>query len=187
MVPDAMDVAANIIEAATDVDQMKLHKLLYFAQAWHLAWYGEPMFEGRIEAWQFGPYVPRVGRIYSGEGYERQPIPRPLGGNAAALDDRRQVVLLTVVQAYDGLTGRELATLSKQDAPWREARGDIPDDDPNCREEITPESLTAFYRKSGRFGAHPPVVEVRDELLARASRGDRAAVTEALDEAVGIK
>ncbi len=38
-------------------DQMKLYKLVYYAQAWHLANYGKPLFEEDIEAWPHGPVV----------------------------------------------------------------------------------------------------------------------------------
>lgn len=36
------------------------HKLLYYAQAWSLAWTGRPLFEDRIEAWINGPVVSDV-------------------------------------------------------------------------------------------------------------------------------
>jgi uncharacterized phage-associated protein len=29
---------------------MRLQKLLYYCQGWHLAWYGRPLFEDRVEA-----------------------------------------------------------------------------------------------------------------------------------------
>jgi uncharacterized phage-associated protein len=42
------------------VDQMKLQKLLFYAQAWYLGHTGAALFEDDIEAWPWGPVVPSV-------------------------------------------------------------------------------------------------------------------------------
>nr|WP_255365881.1 type II toxin-antitoxin system antitoxin SocA domain-containing protein [Corynebacterium sp. NML130628] len=34
---------------------MKLYKICFFAQGWHLAWTGLPLFEGELQAWAKGP------------------------------------------------------------------------------------------------------------------------------------
>lgn len=39
------------------IDQMKLYKLVYYAQAWWLAQKGYPLFDEDIEAWPWGPVV----------------------------------------------------------------------------------------------------------------------------------
>jgi uncharacterized phage-associated protein len=39
---------------------LKLQKLIYYAQAWHLALKSSPLFEERIEAWIHGPVVRSV-------------------------------------------------------------------------------------------------------------------------------
>jgi uncharacterized phage-associated protein len=38
-------------------DQLKLYKLVYYAQAWYLANFEAPLFEEDIEAWPHGPVV----------------------------------------------------------------------------------------------------------------------------------
>lgn len=44
--------------------QAKLQKLVYFAQGYHLAKYGEPLIEEEFEAWRFGPVVPAIYELY---------------------------------------------------------------------------------------------------------------------------
>ena len=39
---------------------MKLQKMLYYQQGFHLAYFGTPLFDKDIEAWMFGPVVPSV-------------------------------------------------------------------------------------------------------------------------------
>jgi len=53
--------------SAPAIDQMKLQKLLFYAHAWHLAFYDKPLFEEDFEAWPWGPVVRDVyaqTRIY---------------------------------------------------------------------------------------------------------------------------
>ncbi len=44
-----------------------LQKLLYYAQGYYLAQFGEPLFDEPIEAWQHGPVVVDVWRRYKGQ------------------------------------------------------------------------------------------------------------------------
>ena len=39
------------------IDEMKLHKLLYFTQRECLIQKGEPMFDAQFEAWKYGPEI----------------------------------------------------------------------------------------------------------------------------------
>lgn len=67
------DVAKFFIEIAAHqnaansgdlMTNLRLQKLLYFAQGWHLARYGTPLFDAPIEAWDYGPVVPEVYQEY---------------------------------------------------------------------------------------------------------------------------
>lgn len=51
-------------EKQRPVSNLKLQKLLYYAQAWHLAIFKQPLFNDEIEAWVHGPVVPEVFRAY---------------------------------------------------------------------------------------------------------------------------
>src|ERR1044071_4359251 len=47
-------------DSGEPISNLKLQKLLYYAQGWHLALRNEPLFHERIEAWVHGPAVPPV-------------------------------------------------------------------------------------------------------------------------------
>ncbi len=55
-------------EARYDVTPMKLQKLLYFLNGWHLAVTGNPAIGEEFKAWQYGPVVPSVYRYFKGFG-----------------------------------------------------------------------------------------------------------------------
>lgn len=73
---DVMDVADFFIDLANSGDpeeddgmtNMKLNKLLYFAQAASLQRFGRPLFDESLEAWKYGPVVPRVYREFKKYG-----------------------------------------------------------------------------------------------------------------------
>jgi len=48
------------IDEGNFVTQMKLQKLVYFAQGYHLARFGEPLLKENFEAWMYGPVVPDI-------------------------------------------------------------------------------------------------------------------------------
>jgi uncharacterized phage-associated protein len=58
----AIDIAAYFVELASDINEndltnLKLQKLLYFAQGKYLSKYDAPLFKEDIEAWFLGPVV----------------------------------------------------------------------------------------------------------------------------------
>ncbi len=58
------------------IDQMKLQKLVFYAQAWHLARRGTALFAEDVEAWPWGPVVRSL--YVETRKYGRGPVPRPL-------------------------------------------------------------------------------------------------------------
>lgn len=72
--PTALHVAQYFISQSKisspyAVTNLKLQKLLYYAQGFHLAVYGEPLFEEEIQAWAHGPVIPSVYNRLKRYGY----------------------------------------------------------------------------------------------------------------------
>lgn len=133
-------VAAAVLERTGAVDSFKLQKLVYYCQAWHLAWEGERLFDSRIEAWANGPVVPALYQKHRGE-YR---IEKWLDGNPHDLTDRERTTIESVVNFYDKYSGWELAELTHREMPWRSARAGLgPNDRGN--QEISPAAMLEFY------------------------------------------
>ena len=77
MTYNALEVARYIIyheeQAGRPVSNLRLQKLLYFVQAKFLVEKNEPCFTQKMEAWNFGPVVPKVYKAY--RYYGNTPIP----------------------------------------------------------------------------------------------------------------
>lgn len=95
---------------------MRVQKLLYFAQGWHLARYGKPLFSAPLQAWQYGPVVPEVYECYRISGAQGLTTD---GVDTSAFTPDELALLLDVAADYDGFSTAALVTMTHQPgAPW---------------------------------------------------------------------
>lgn len=132
---NVQDVAKFFIGLANDqanndqgdlMTHLRLHKLLYFAQGWHLTRYGKPLFEEEIEAWQYGPVVPSVYNAYKQHG--RAGIAGELP-NIDAFTEEEFSLLLDVAREYEKYGTSSLVNMThKPGSPWSivNGHGNIP-------------------------------------------------------------
>lgn len=122
------DVAAYILQKQGGMSAMKLQKLVYYAQAWTLAWLDRPLFAERIEAWANGPVVPALWPHHRGK-FAVTP-PWPLGSPEALTADEKGAID-RVLDFYGDKSPQWLSDLTHMERPWREARGNLSEDTPS--------------------------------------------------------
>ncbi|MFS8119254.1 MAG: Panacea domain-containing protein [Microcoleus sp.] len=54
-------------QSDVEINAYKLQKLVYYAQAWHLAIYGMPLFNADFQAWVHGPVIPDLLEKYQSQ------------------------------------------------------------------------------------------------------------------------
>lgn len=113
-----LDVARYVLRKAGPMTTMKLQKLVYYAQAWSLAWEGEPLFPEAIEAWKHGPVVRMLFEQHRGW---RQ-ISDLDAGPENALGPVQRETIDAVLERYGGLQAELLSELTHAEDPWRDAR-----------------------------------------------------------------
>lgn len=103
---------------------LKLQKLLYYAQGWYLGLYGEPLFREKLQAWIHGPVQPRVWRRFKEYG------PHAIQEDPSDVDLPQDVKrhLTEVFDAYGSFSAWELQRMTHSEPPWQKARGDLPMD-----------------------------------------------------------
>ena len=104
---DVMDVADFFIATANEgnaeeddgMTNMKLNKLLFFAQAASLQRFGKPLFDAPLEAWKYGPVVKEVYRTFRKYGRDSiKQVARPFDWRA--VDPRVLELLCDVYRVY---------------------------------------------------------------------------------------
>ncbi len=148
------DVAAYILRERGPMSTWKLQKLVYYSQAWHLAWDDEPLFDAPIEAWANGPVVRELYRKHRGQfTVHTWPV-----GDPEALNDDERSTIDTVLRDYGHLSGRTLSHLTHQEAPWREAREGLEPTESSS----TPISIDTMYDFYSALDADESAESVRD-------------------------
>lgn len=101
------------------VSNLKLQKLLYYAQGFHLAMYNTPLFEDKIEAWAHGPVVPVVYRNCDQYGKGNLPFEAVQAGNVEVFSDDQLDLLKQVQKIYGQYSAWRLEELTHQEPPWK--------------------------------------------------------------------
>lgn len=114
---------------------MKLQKLLYYVQGFHLAVFNEPLFDESIEAWMYGPVVPSVYEHY--QNYGNKGI-EP-SGEVITLSDKEEALFEEVLRIYGNYSAIGLMNFTHNEMPWR----DTPEGKGNI---ISQDKLKEFFR-----------------------------------------
>ncbi|MEA5616541.1 type II toxin-antitoxin system antitoxin SocA domain-containing protein [Cronbergia sp. UHCC 0137] len=103
---------------------MKVQKLLYYAQSLHLALFDEPLFEDEIQAWRYGPVCPPAYRFYS--QFEAEQLPIPDKDSFSQIADDRKDVLEEVWDYFGQHHAYYLSGMTHVEFPWKKARKGLP-------------------------------------------------------------
>lgn len=137
----ASDVAAYILDRCGSMTAMKLQKLVYYSQAWHLAWEQVPLFDEPIEAWANGPVIRSLYRQHRGF-YEVHPS--EIAGDASALTSNEAESVDVVLAEYCSCSPMELSERTHSEDPWQRARAGLAPGERGNR-EISQEDMMEYY------------------------------------------
>jgi uncharacterized phage-associated protein len=151
-VASVYDVAAFVEQRLGSLSAYKLQKLVYYAQAWSLAWDGRPLFPQVIKAWVDGPVSPELW--HSRRNGSGSP------GNPDALRPEEIETIEAVLRFYGRMSADRLIELSHREAPWRVARRGVAKDEPSV-EAISHASMRRYYgpMAEGRVKQIPEAVQ----------------------------
>ena len=135
------DVAEYILATLGEMSAMKLQKLVYYSQAWSLAWTDRPLFNEEIEAWAKGPVVPALYEKHRGTFLLKHGC---FGGNADNLSRKEKGIIDRVLAFYGPKDPQWLSTLTHLEKPWQEARNGLAPEDRGHR-VITKNAMLEYY------------------------------------------
>lgn len=96
---------------------MKLQKMLYYQQGFHLAYFGTPLFDEDIEAWMYGPVVPAIYEEYKSKGRNGIEPNREL---AFSFEQKNELALFNeVCKVYGAYSAIGLMNMTHEEMPWK--------------------------------------------------------------------
>lgn len=136
----AIDVAKKLVADLGEMTAMKLQKLIYYCQAWHLARFDSPLFEEEVQAWVNGPVVRSVYELHRNQ----YTVTDWKYGEIDALDINARNTIEWVEANYGGFSADQLSQMTHNEVPWQVARADLSADDRSNR-PIRRELITQYY------------------------------------------
>lgn len=137
------DFFLNFVHEHGDVlTNLKLQKLVYYAQAWHLALKDKPLFEDEIQAWAHGPVVPSLYGRFKKFRWETIAIQPPAPDFTKAVRGH----LIEVFSVYGNYSAWDLERMTHQEMPWQKARKGLAPDDEG-KQPISHKDMHDFYLK----------------------------------------
>lgn len=126
------DVAKNFFDRNPDMSLKKLQKLCWYAYSWFIALNNEPddddfelLFEGYAEAWVHGPVFRELYIDFRHDNSNKL-------NSAKLIDDSETIEFLDeVYRVYGSFTGNDLESITHQEYPWKNARGDLKPSQPS--------------------------------------------------------
>ena len=120
----AKDIARYFLSLADpdvgdSISNLKLQKLVYYAQGFHLALFGTPLFAETVAAWDHGPVVPGLYRAYKEHGAES--IPAPTDMDFDKYDPQTRELLNEVYSVYGQYAAWKLRNMTHEEPPWKTA------------------------------------------------------------------
>lgn len=100
------------------ITNLRLNKLLYFAQLWHMDKFHTPLFDDDFKAWEYGPVIPSIYQKY--KRYGKNNIEGDFEGfnpDGYSLDDID--TLTSVSRVYGRYSTPALVNLSHDTEPWK--------------------------------------------------------------------
>ncbi len=138
---NAQDIANYFLWKAQEENQellsnMKLQKLVYYAQGLHLVLNNIPLFKDKIEAWTYGPVVPDLYHAY--KHHEASGIPANPNFNPSSIDKDTRELLDEIFDVFGQFSAVRLMELAHSDQCWIDA---------GSRNEISHESMQNCLKK----------------------------------------
>ncbi|MCA0449322.1 MAG: DUF4065 domain-containing protein [Proteobacteria bacterium] len=118
---DSRTIANRFLELASTsndtLTSMQLLKLVYMAHGWMLGLYHRPLIKDEVQAWQYGPVIPRLYNAI--RHFKGSAVSGPIKSDKEALDEFAQNIIEQVYERYGRLSGPALSRLTHAaDSPW---------------------------------------------------------------------
>lgn len=126
----------NDPEAGDLITNLKIQKLVYYAQGFYLAMYDTPLFEEEILAWEHGPVVESLYYKFREFGSSELPIPETVDLNEYSEEEKD--LLNEVFNVYGQFSAWKLRNMTHSERPWTETQ----------KNEVIPKGLMAEYFKT---------------------------------------
>lgn len=143
----AKHVINSVIDKGLSVSHLKLQKLIYFINAWHLAYFEQPLVADDFEAWVHEPVSRKVWCHFKDQSLLNDKLSKQEGESdfeRQTTDDQRDLVE-DVLTEYAGDSSYTLEKITHAEPMWIQAREGLRYDEP-CNKKMDLQDVKEHYQ-----------------------------------------
>lgn len=148
---DTIVLSNYILKHYGPMSHLKLQKLVYYCDAYSLAYFGKPLITDDFEAWVHGPVCRRLydslkdkSKLYSDVAYTTDKT--DVDKEFATLTFDQQSLINNILSQLSSWSSFELEASTHQEDPWKNARRGYNEAD-KCSVIINKDDMKEYYRK----------------------------------------
>lgn len=149
---DSIILSDYILKHYGPMSHLKLQRLLFYCDAYHLAYFDKELIEDSFEAWVHGPISRKVYgslkdkyMLYEELTYSNE-NQKDVDKEFEELTQDQQDFVISILEELYTWTMFELGASIRNEKPWKEARIGYGEAD-KCHVEISKETTRLFYKK----------------------------------------
>ncbi len=139
----ALQLAHYVLQYTTKnnirITHLQLQKVLYYIQGYHLRKFGKPLFDDKIEAWQYGPVIFSVYRKYFVHG--SLPL-RTDGQTVLDVTPEQKILIDNVIGEKARMRAAQLVSATHAESPWKDLKAQA---EAGCRPIITVTAIKRYF------------------------------------------
>lgn len=149
---DSKILADYVLEQKGSMSHLKLQKLLYLIEGYHLAYFQESLIDDDFEAWVHGPVSRKIYDSFKGKAvlYGDVCYDPPHGAESRVdvlgniLTYGQMEIIDEVLDLYGNDSGLVLESITHSQEPWINARKGVPQGD-RCDKSISKNEMKAYF------------------------------------------
>jgi uncharacterized phage-associated protein len=152
---DSIELSRYLLAKYGGMSHLKLQKLIYYVEAWHLAYFGESIIDDDFEAWLHGPVSQKVWHNFKDFEFplhnilvvKKDEAPEIIAYVESKIVADQKDLITDVLEEYGNKSAYYLECLTHSELPWVEARSGYPPD-AKCSNRISKDTMRKFYHKA---------------------------------------
>ena len=138
-------IAEYIIMIGKEITPLALQKILYYAQGFYMAFFGDFLFSDDCQAWVHGPVYLKIYEKY--KIFKSGNIPIYMDYDISdMLDDEKRELLNVVIKCFGYYNGKALEKMTHYETPWINARKGLPFNE-NSNNTIEKNDIEEYFTK----------------------------------------
>ncbi|WP_284928662.1 Panacea domain-containing protein [Candidatus Phytoplasma sp. AldY-WA1] len=137
------DVANYIIQKKSELNHLRLHKIIYYSHIQSLIKRKKPLIDERLEAWLYGPVFPILYNHIkeNNNGFIVNPSKK---GDFKKLNNEEKEIIDNIFNEIQKYKPFQISDITHQQKPWKDK---FYQPTPNWEKEITNQELIDYFCK----------------------------------------